>query len=539
MLDNFFCVVTGHAPPFVFDIRGIGLASIARPSVQDLLEYAAEHHHLRCNCKVKVGTRVWLTSIPLSDASDCEWVVTSTGWLATDAYLDGVVRTTDPSTICLVIAGEQAPLEDYLRRYREKHFVSTVVADARVFARSGASPVLPSQGSLRFNELCSLPGFTFVDKSEPLRDLLEHSWYGPINIIRRPKGFGKTTLLSMFDAYFDPYSACAYFPFTFTHASMPIIGHHGQLLVFALDLADLSFNPSMGDEALEAECDRLLDAAAQQFYTRYQKLWLVPEEERTRPGGSPTFDALIRWAGREEWQLCFTIDNYTSPVLDGPNDDYEYAISKHIFDTFRNLLYSNAICYGLIVGDDVDHAAQWHGLPDVFNDLTSDPTFAGTIGFTLDEIAALEHVFPGDLITAVRSRALSPPNPKATRIFAASDVLRLARWLSRPDSPAPVEILTVDFDPLPVVVPLPVPLDPMDYEDVIDWGAEMDRRFGRLSDDEASSDQPALTADNSSDGSSSTAPSPERDQMMPRPPEFEPPSPSERYDKKLWSSDRL
>lgn len=437
----------------------------------------------------------------------------STDPLSINAVLDDLRPSPQNSTVYLVLSGEKTPSEDYLRLYRKKKFVSYYAQNARAFTHTGGQPSLPPQNPVSFAALCSMQGSTFVDKTASLHAALSLLAASRVNIIRRPKGFGKTAFLSMFDAFFDPLSAHAHFPFIFTEdMSRPIFRAHGRLLVFALDFADLEFKPTTGRDGLEAECDRLMNAASERFYSRYRDLLCVSKEETSRADFSPTFLDIIRWSKRQGWRLCFTMDNYTAPILNGPSWYYETSVSRDIFGRLYNLLSSGFFSYGLIVGEDVPHASEWKGLPETFMDLSDEPELHDSIGFTLDEIAALGQAVSIDLIATLPPR--TPIGRYARRVYAAADIVALARSAMNPDSqsgPVPSEVRTVKFkSPPPVVTVDPsVGVDPVetqheDYAAAADDDTIYDElvsaHFGPLCDDD--DDDVDAQAPEMTDGSS-------------------------------------
>ncbi|EJD41794.1 hypothetical protein AURDEDRAFT_169230 [Auricularia subglabra TFB-10046 SS5] len=458
---------------------------------------------------------------------------------------------------------------DYLRLYREKMFVPYTSNASRAYRRTGSQPTLPPQIFSSFDALCSIPGLTFVDKSTLLHSLLSELSSARVGIIRRPKGFGKTAFLSMFDAFFDPLSVHAYLPFASTgDVPSPVFRHRGQLLVFALDLAELKFEEDMSSDGLEDECDRFMDAAAQKFYARYKSLLRVQDAETSNPGFSPTFLHIIRWSKCQGWKLCFTIDNYTAPVLDGPTFKYKCSISEDIFRRLRNLVCSTFFLYGLVVGDDVAHATQWPGLPTIFSDLTDDPAFAQAIGFTVDDVVALGQALCVDLIGAFPSG--TPTGRYAKRVYAAADIMALARSVTgagSPDEPLPTKVRTFKHatrakaasspaskpasrrKPASVKEPR-IPVLLIDPDDDVgppdgfgDDGYEGDGdRSLPLPDltDGSSGSSSSSSSDDASDGRSS-APSSGggKDKFHLLPVADEPPSPLNGYDKQPWVSGDL
>ncbi|EJD48114.1 hypothetical protein AURDEDRAFT_162588 [Auricularia subglabra TFB-10046 SS5] len=455
---------------------------------------------------------------------------------------------------------------NHLRAYREKTFIPYCANAAKVFTRTGAQLVLPHRTPPSFNTLCSLPGSTFVDKSEFLHLLLSQLAAFRVGIIRRPRGFGKTTFLSMFDAFFDPLSRHAYLP-SAGNTSLPIFQERNQLLVYALDFARLPFKEGMCADDLVAACDSFMDAAAREFYTRYQSLLRVQDAETSRPDFAPTFLHIIRWAKRRGWKLCFTIDNYTAPVLEGPNRRWEWSISEDILNRLGNLVSSRFILYGLILGDDVPHATQWRDLPAAFKDLTDTPALAQAIGFTVDDVVALGQAVSVDLIRALPSG--TPTGRYAKRVYAAADIMTLARSVtsgSRAEEPALTKVRTFKHPPpakttdrssdvaktarskpthgevrlydIPMILDNdddggPGPFDDDGYEGVGDRSLPLPDLT-----DGSSGSSSSGSSDCASDGRSS-APSSggDKDKIRLLPVIDEPSSPLKGYDKRPWGSD--
>ncbi|EJD41766.1 hypothetical protein AURDEDRAFT_169197 [Auricularia subglabra TFB-10046 SS5] len=493
MSPRYVCAVTGHSPALVFDINIANLHGCTRASVQDVLEYSAEHHYVECGCNLKIGGRVWLSSTPFGDAGNFGDIM-SDDPLAIDAVLDELCGASEPSTLYFVISGDKTPCKDYFRLHREKIFASYIVRDAQVFVRAGGLPSLPPQTPCSFDTVCSTPGTTFVDKSKSLHAILR-LLSSRMNIIRRPKGFGKTTFLSMFEAFLDPLSGHIHWPFTFPERQWdPIFPKQGGLLVFSLDLADLAFTSAMNTRALEAECKRLMDAAARKFYARYRDLLHVPEQEPSHASFSPTLLDVVDWARLQDWLVCCTIDNYTAPILDRPNTYYAWVLNQEIFQPLDWLYLSGSIPYGLIVGEDVPHASSCLNLPACFIDVSDKPELYDAIGFTLDEVLALGDALSADLIAALPSG--TPTGRYARRVYAARDIVAVARAVTSaqsPSEPTPTEVRTVKFKHPPPAAPVvSFEMTPEEYaeeERLID--ADVANHFGPLSNDEEEDDEAA------------------------------------------------
>ncbi|EJD48126.1 hypothetical protein AURDEDRAFT_162598 [Auricularia subglabra TFB-10046 SS5] len=305
---------------------------------------------------------------------------------------------------------------------------------------------------MTYDRICGVdfPGLVFADKSESLRAVLSRFAYSPVNILRRPKGFGKTTFLSMLDAFFDAYSRRAYFPFEFGDQDMTArpFHAHNRLLVYALDLAELNVN--IGTEVEEYEsCERFLYCGAQRFLERYKEAFA--EDEAVKAGTLiPSFFGILGLLRRHGWKLFVTIDNYTAPVIqDGPRSSIGRIISSYIIRPLARFSRYGQIVYIMIVGEEPSHDIPWVHQTHDFEDLTDNPAFADAIGFTPDEVTALGEVLSVDILKELPSTSSEPPDTRF--VYAAAHVVSVARDLvetgsCRPRKEYPYKALSVAPD---------------------------------------------------------------------------------------------
>ncbi|EJD41792.1 hypothetical protein AURDEDRAFT_169228, partial [Auricularia subglabra TFB-10046 SS5] len=307
------CALTGHDVPFLFNAADGDSADLDDPTIQDLLEDVAEYHEFHCACDIAVGSRVWAVPVPLPDAALSPHDYLAANPLPLDTRLQSLV----PAQSRLLVLGEDCGPNEFLRQARSKKFVSYTVDDGAVLKRLGAQPLLPDKTSPSYTTMCSTPGSVFVDKSAFVHTLISKLTLSFVSVIRRPPGFGKTTLLSMLGTFFDVYPTCAHFPFIFDEATArePAFQVRRQLLVFSVDLAELSMTGDWtpGGDAMWDGCRALLDDAANKFYNRYHEVLRAPEAETARPDFSATFQEVLHWSRVQGYDWCFLIDNYTTP----------------------------------------------------------------------------------------------------------------------------------------------------------------------------------------------------------------------------------
>ncbi|EJD41778.1 hypothetical protein AURDEDRAFT_186384 [Auricularia subglabra TFB-10046 SS5] len=443
MLPQIVCAVSGHSTPFILDVAHVNLDCVAleHPTIQDLLIDVAEYHELECGCGVVVSGCVWPTMASLNEKDSL--LQNSAQTLPAHTSL-AALRPARSGQVSLVVEAEDFGLNDFLRMARSKRFKSFTAEGATVFRRTGSEPVLPPATAPSFAALCTTPGSVFVDKSETVCSLLSKFPKSFVNAMRRPRGFGKSTLLSMLDAFFDPCTTCAHFPFTYDQAAMSgsAFGCRGQLLVFSLDLADLSpYTSADGTDddmdedkgadltAILAKCDALLDAAAAKFCARYQEILQAPASATARPNFSATFDEILRWSKAQEYQLCFLIDNYTAPFITYADPGVHFSVTTVIFCALKDLVRYSTVRYAFLVGDEAPSVSRRMKVSGLWTDLTDDPDFSAAVGFTTSEVVALGQALsvdlPGALLSALREDQRT--NPQLA--YASADVLSLARQL--------------------------------------------------------------------------------------------------------------
>ncbi|EJD41776.1 hypothetical protein AURDEDRAFT_169209 [Auricularia subglabra TFB-10046 SS5] len=557
------CAITGHPDPFIFALVHGDQYCLAQATVQDLLEEAAEYHEVNCGCDIRVTGSVWTATVPLPDALR-KAPPSVSGALPLGSSLESLYHAPTTEPLSLVIAGEDCgPFgpNEFLRMARKKRFRDFKSGAGTALRRPGSPTVLPSSVPPTYHDLCTTPGAVFVDKSRALRSLLSTLSGARINIIRRPRGFGKTALLSMIDAFFDPRSPRAHFSFAYEEDSRPepVLLARQQVLVFSLDFAMLplcddvdweecehdedvehdgtgedygrndtgtddehnEMDENDGDQvlgedfmsdgldqpvardymdegAMKRECRSFLDQAVHAFYDRYRSLLRPLDEVASQPASAATLSDIIRWSREQEYEWCLLVDNYTIPKLSS-DPRLERVVAASILSWFSDFALHGPIKYGLLVGNEFPGAADWSGMPAHFRDLTRCPAHFDVIGFTESEVAALGQAMAIDLVSAVK--ATLPPDRRldSRLIYSAGDVLVVARRLLEVQHPVEAGI-----KPVRTIVAPPTANDPPRGQII---SRNLRLLFGQAEGTDSDADAPGLTTDGSSDTSSST-PSP-------------------------------
>ena len=65
--------------------------------------------------------------------------------------------------------------------------------------------MLPSNLDVAYSVICEQPGMVFVDKSTFVSPRYPQPQHCVLPLLRRPRGFGKTTFLSILEEYVDLY----------------------------------------------------------------------------------------------------------------------------------------------------------------------------------------------------------------------------------------------------------------------------------------------------------------------------------------------
>ncbi|EJD47929.1 hypothetical protein AURDEDRAFT_162903 [Auricularia subglabra TFB-10046 SS5] len=307
---------------------------------------------------------------------------------------------------------------------------------------------LPTELDVDHVRMWQTPGLIFLNKAQFVSPRFTQPNDKLLPLLRRPRGLGKTTFLSLLEAYVDVMRA----PLDILHPEaadydLPpdlsqLVGK-SQLLVLHLDLAELEISSNAPEAELRATCSTFLDAAAAASTRKYE--WLLRELGRVDvPNHS--FKGLLRMSGSLQTPVFVGVDNYTAPVsLTGHCAVTESIVAEEVFAPILRAFDGGWILRGLAVGDsDLPGPLFWpYGDNDTFSDMTMDltPDLAALdiVGMTEEDIVALETVLfeettysNVDFLHEVRCKAGVPAEvldhpPSRGRIYSFSDVFALAR----------------------------------------------------------------------------------------------------------------
>ncbi|KZV91996.1 hypothetical protein EXIGLDRAFT_769390, partial [Exidia glandulosa HHB12029] len=185
-----------------------------------------------------------------------------------------------------------------------------------------------------FDQFIRIPGTHYVDDSDFIGTWFIYGNCLAIPIIRRPPGFGKSTLLSMVAVYFS--TSYKYRDLPRQRVSLP--SYPQNLLVLQLDFKDLSHRLQVpNDNALENEeqddqriVDEFLSATFQTFYVHHRHILTAAARDRQQPNrihrdlDLEHDEWFSRWHGFKwalescGYRIFAAVDDYTAPFIDTP-----------------------------------------------------------------------------------------------------------------------------------------------------------------------------------------------------------------------------
>ncbi|KAK0447078.1 hypothetical protein EV421DRAFT_180586 [Armillaria borealis] len=273
---------------------------------------------------------------------------------------------------------------------------------------------LPRPRLKDFRELVSTRGVLYVDKTHSLPFLAWGHSHQRIPIVRRPRGFGKTTFLSMFAYFHDCHSAHEFEDlFGPLSAGRRVLSSDYVGLVRAnLDLVltlDLGLLPVLTIDNMETELTRFLHTTLVSFTDKY-RAELNGRTHKCMPFFDPGYclQDVVHFAYRAGQTVCLCIDNYTAPLLALPETqrtEIAEALELSLFHTIGPCVIKGYIRKGFIVGEwDVPcEPDEWaasesrgpymdtdHGLFHVCVDLTHFPLMQEAFGFVDSEVRKMD-----------------------------------------------------------------------------------------------------------------------------------------------------
>ncbi|KZV92020.1 hypothetical protein EXIGLDRAFT_769414 [Exidia glandulosa HHB12029] len=371
------CGFIGHYSETVFPVDSIDREITPNTLLDDLFEEVEEFHLAVCNTALE---RFQPQANMLISLSTPVLALYNGGQAPTDPDRIHILFDFDPNSQAI------APPRPASYNCAPNHLDIFRLSDAFLKARR-----LPLNS--RFDQFSRISGTYYIDDSDFVGGYYAS---GPaIPVIRRPRGFGKSTFLSMLAVYFD--TAWPYRHLPIQRVLYPPCPQ--RLLVLWVDFCDLSRRLKAlidsDSDAYRREYRRVVEefwiATFQAFYARHGHLFTVELRDKLEPDrvhypydlSDPWF---LTWNGFKlviescNYHIFVAVDNYTAPFLDTPSHrhrDIGECISEQIIVP---------ILYAL---------RRFPMFAECTQDLTDDPAYAGLIGFSYADVVDLGHAVMG------------------------------------------------------------------------------------------------------------------------------------------------
>ncbi|PBK97912.1 hypothetical protein ARMGADRAFT_661158 [Armillaria gallica] len=212
-------------------------------------------------------------------------------------------------------------------------------------ANRPGTPVIPWTSLTDFNQLATTPGVLFVDKTRPWRRC--HEQYR-VPIVRRPRGYGKTTLLAMLAALHDVRRTDV----TFLEGS-----DAPECLVLEFDMNHSTLITSSAQDFQSTLNKYVLDTLTN-FMQKYKEYLGLTEEQiqdccRNFPTNGSCIIAVMKFVKKSDWPIFLSIDNYNAPILEknvhALKRRLEEILGIHFYQFVEGYIIPQAEA-GLIVG---------------------------------------------------------------------------------------------------------------------------------------------------------------------------------------------
>ncbi|KZV93120.1 hypothetical protein EXIGLDRAFT_835927 [Exidia glandulosa HHB12029] len=402
-------------------------------TIAELLRSMDKDHTQNCGCAIRVGREAWFLNRRQQDNFQITpYPVPSERTLAEfDVGLD-------PIAFHLVVRGHSVGRcllgIDHPDALPQCQVVEQ--NDAAVFKLAGPKLSVPENECSDYMKMCRTKGLVIVDKTRFVLPQFNQPTHKRLAVLRRPAGFGKTTLLSILTTYFDVLCPPAFYSFMEcdrvpAHLNYPNAA--AGMMIIHMDFADLHFNSTSLDDMYD-ECDRFMAAVGAEFFSRYTNFLGgdVPDVSHRRG-----YFAAIARAYNAGYEVFLAIDNYTAPFKHCFTP-WESIARARIISLILQDLARGRIHRGIMIGTDFGYSpfAAWDHFAELTIDLTHGSELATACGLTGDEVLALGVAagiddLLGDVHSAAASRILTTPAINIAGhtqpLFSTRDVLALAR----------------------------------------------------------------------------------------------------------------
>ncbi|KZW03577.1 hypothetical protein EXIGLDRAFT_743977 [Exidia glandulosa HHB12029] len=448
------CGITNHEDFYMYRVFSSTCMDREHPTLGQFITDLRANHDADCSCGVQVSERVWLALCKPTELSTIDHDTSRYKLYEPDTLLEDFAPLIDGKRAMFHLLAEGIPPKEKPLPPEPIQVVREY--ESAVFRIPGALPKLPDNGDVDYKAMCARPGSLIVDKSRFVTLARSNDLPGWVPVLRRPPGFGKSMLLSMFESYVD--RDCAYHGPPFPNDPSPhytlsarvgrffSLGLQGLLLVLHLDLAQLDLADATSEAELRSACQRFLTACATTCYKRYQSAFVDHAARK-----EITLSDLVElgYGASHTSKFFVGIDNYTDPLLSGDRQLRERVVVEEIFSPLFGAFAGGCVLRGLIVGGDVPGVPWPYCNIELFREsileLSYDAVSFDMLGVTEPELVALGKVLFSaeenvDLLRQIRHIAgvesPLPTTPYWGRTYSTRDVLAVARAL-RNGTPAP------------------------------------------------------------------------------------------------------
>ncbi|KAF9014832.1 hypothetical protein BDZ89DRAFT_1076289 [Hymenopellis radicata] len=328
-----------------------------------------------------------------------------------DHHLSFIVEIVMPTALPKCLAS--GDVHSTCNEQRETSVVNFRRVGQRLLASLGPGQTLPSPRVSNIQQLLAQPGMLLVDKTFAV-SVIDHCDPGKIIILRRPRGYGMKTFLSMVSQVYDDLSSPtlieALYPEyedTFFSPTHPVLH---------LDFSRVSADASTIAESLH----EYINSQIRRLILTYEDLFGFEDVEsfmKSTPGSTLTLATA---------SFCspplLLIENYDSPVLRARQSDRAAVMSHMDRELFA------AVSMSHVQGDYVRTILTSEVVTDAYTgihldrlerfsiDLTHDAAMQEVFGFTEKEVRALDGVLEGknpaagDVIQDLHERGIESCN---------------------------------------------------------------------------------------------------------------------------------
>ncbi|KAF8918980.1 hypothetical protein CPB85DRAFT_944278 [Mucidula mucida] len=313
-----------------------------------------------------------------------------------------------------------------------------------------AGAMIPTTSHSSFLITLSTPDIVWIDKSFAIPALLYLDYPNKkLPIVRRPSGFGKTSIISMFDHFLSVHkdsrsdsstlftATCIADVFsTDSPRSMLAKADFQNHLFLEIDLDGLEVT---SEEVFKTSLLNRIARCMMWFMRRYRWLLDADGSKRFSPvirdneGHLSIAGTIIELVANTNWKVFVCIDNYDYPQrASKKNLDILKWLQYYVVSPLGSLMTLGFVTHGIILGIQETKITYNPYIPDIWEPVTEDlsdyPDFATAFGLTISEIRQLGTVFsrPGfEKEVSSRLKSQCFPADSGKPVYCTRDVIQL------------------------------------------------------------------------------------------------------------------